>query len=161
MKRGAAATWASILLALVLIHAGLAMPDTDQWLPLLQHRSALTHSMLVPLLILVRWPLPAGLLAGGFAIHLAADLLSRKWVGYALVKLPLLGSLDATASQLFLAANLALGLVLYDRASTLAGARGPLWAAFAASAALYFAINERYWLLLLPVLVVILLWRRR
>ncbi|BBK31936.1 hypothetical protein EDC65_0736 [Stella humosa] len=152
---------ASILLALVLIHAGTTIPDTDQWLPLLGHRSAVTHSMLLPALVLLRWPMVGGLLAGGFAIHLAADLLSRKWVGYALVKLPLFGALDATASVVFLAVNVLLGMLFYDRAATEAQGRRALWVTLAAAGAVYFLINERYWLLLFPVAAALLLIRRR
>ena len=161
MSRGLVPAAATVLLALILIHAGTTIPDTDQWLPVLGHRSAVTHSMLLPALVVLRWSMVGGMLAGGFAIHLAADLLTRKWVGYALVKLPLLGALDGTASQVFLALNLAVGLWLYHRAAAESGMPRPVWAAFAAAAAAYFLINERWWLLLVPVLVVALLVVRR
>lgn len=153
---------AAVVLALTLIYAGTIYPDADQWLPLLGHRSALTHSMLVPVLVFWRWRPAGGFLAGGVAIHLAADLLSRKWVGFALVKLPLFGALDATGSQVFLAANAAVGLLLYDRAAAETGDRRLLWAALGVAWAVYFLVNERYWLLIVPVsLAVLLLTRRR
>lgn len=154
---------ATALLAVVLIYAGTTIPDTDQWLPLLGHRSIVTHSLLVPGLVLLRWPMVGGMLAGGFAIHLAADLLSRKWVGYALVKLPLAGSLGATGSQLFLATNVLLGLWFYHRAAATSGAPRTAWATFGGAAALYFLVNERWWLLAVPALVAAVLlarWRR-
>ncbi|WP_374448474.1 hypothetical protein [Stella sp.] len=161
MRRGLVAASATVLLALVLIHAGIAIPDTDQWLPLLGHRSIVTHSMLLPAVVVLRWAMVGGLLAGGVAIHLAADLLSRQWVGYALVKLPVAGSLGATGSQLFLAANALVGLWLYHRAAGESGMPGAAWASFAAAGAVYFLVNERWWLLVLPVLVLALLTTRR
>ena len=153
---------AALVLALVLVYAGITLPDTDQWLPLLGHRSAVTHGMLLPLLVFWRWRPAGGFLGGGVAIHLAADLLSRKWVGYALVKLPFFGALDPAGSQLFLAANALVGLVLYDRAASEAGGRRLLWAGLAASATVYFLVNEGYWLVLAPLalLVLLLAWRR-
>ena len=43
MSRGLVPAAATVLLALILIHAGTTIPDTDQWLPVLGHRSAV-HS---------------------------------------------------------------------------------------------------------------------
>lgn len=163
MRRTLVPGSATVVLALVLIHAGTTIPDTDQWLPLLGHRSIVTHSMLIPALVVLRWAMVGGMLAGGFAIHLAADLLSRKWVGYALVKLPVAGSLGATGSQLFLAVNALLGLWLYHRAASASGLPRTAWATFAVAGAVYFLVNERWWLLAVPALVVGWLlsrWRR-
>ncbi len=62
----------ALLLALI---AGLDLPDIDQPLPL-DHRSAVTHSVLPALLALVRrWARPvAGGLALGLGLHLSADV---------------------------------------------------------------------------------------
>lgn len=73
---------------------GLYLPDLDQPLrAILNHRSILTHSALIPCLLLTpasrgtwRGDAIAGL-AGGFALHLGADALSVMR-GYALVYLP-------------------------------------------------------------------------
>ena len=60
---------------------GLWAPDVDLWaIRLLHHRSILTHSVLLPFLVL--WALPelgAAAVSGAFlgvAVHMAADLLS-------------------------------------------------------------------------------------
>lgn len=91
--------------------SGTTLPDLD--LPLgLGHRSALLHSVLpVALAASDRrsWPLAAGL-GLGIGLHLSADLFPRGMQGYATVKLPLLGSIGAGASYLWIAANAALAL---------------------------------------------------
>ena len=71
-------------------------PDIDQDFRWLGHRSIITHSILLPYLILhyklVRNNAIANiLLIGlflGIGIHLSADLLSKGWRGYALIKFP-------------------------------------------------------------------------
>lgn len=96
---------AALLLAAA---AGLTFPDLDQPLPLLDHRSALTHSIAPALAALWRrWlrPLAAGL-ALGIALHLAADCFPHAMIGYATVKLPFTGSLGGW-SYAWLAANAA------------------------------------------------------
>ncbi|WP_207480846.1 hypothetical protein [Arenibaculum pallidiluteum] len=75
--------------------AGVYFPDLDLLLPL-DHRSILTHSIL-PALVLARLggrP-AAGGLGVGTGIHLSADLFPEEWTGFALVQVPLAGSLDA------------------------------------------------------------------
>lgn len=96
---------------------GLRFADFDhsfRWLPLLDHRSLLTHGFLVPLLVC--WGLevfkkeagPAPrLFALGLclasSVHLGFDLASpSRWHGYALVHAPFVGRLDAGTSQLWL-----------------------------------------------------------
>ena len=97
---------AAIPLALLWLWVGLRLPDIDQPLPL-DHRSALTHSVLplVPAL-LRRWtrPLAAGL-ALGLGVHLVADLFPESMTGFATVKLPLAGSLEGW-SYAWLGANM-------------------------------------------------------
>lgn len=72
---------------------GLWLPDIDLvLLPLLHHRSIITHSILIPWLLVryARDRVPLEVIAGiycGVAIHLAADVLSPA-VGFGMVWLP-------------------------------------------------------------------------
>ena len=144
------------LYALVLLQVGAMFPDIDQRLPFLAHRSALTHSALVPILIATRFPMIAGLLAGGIAIHLAADLFPAGWAGYALIKIPFVGPLDPDGSWWFLLLNGLVCLGLFARClGTDPGGRQRrllLGSFLAATAIVYFLLNEGYWTLLLVVI---------
>ncbi len=83
--------------------AGTTLPDLDLVLPL-DHRSGLTHSLLPVALacLATRWrPVAAGL-AIGIGLHLAADSFPNAMRGYATVKLPVAGSIGATASYAWL-----------------------------------------------------------
>lgn len=107
---------------------GLGFPDTDQaymWRPLLVHRSILTHSALLPLLlfvllrpVLVRHPLsPAARLfliglSFATAIHLCFDMYPRAWYGYALIHIPFDGWTNGSFSWSWLLATVTLCLVL-------------------------------------------------
>ncbi len=101
---------AVILLALAI---GLTLPDIDQHLPLGGHRSGLTHAVWVPLCLVFRqrWRLVAGGLACGIAVHLIADLFPRAMIGYATIRLPLIGPLGMW-SYLWIAVHAAAGLAL-------------------------------------------------
>lgn len=97
---------------LVAAVAGTTFPDLDQLLGV-GHRSALTHSLL-PVLALAAydrrlWPVAAGL-GLGLGLHLAADLFPNGMRGYATIKLPLVGSIGANASYLWIAVNAGLCL---------------------------------------------------
>lgn len=84
---------------------GLWFPDIDQGLPLLDHRSGVTHSVL-PVLAAWRWlprPIACGI-AVGVAVTLSADLFPERWIGFATIHFPLLGSLGV-ASAVWLAVN--------------------------------------------------------
>ena len=109
---------------------GLKLPDFDhsfRWLPLIDHRSLLTHSLLVPLLVLyaVRRQLgredgtPARLMLMGMglglAVHLAFDLFAGRWSGYALLHVPFYGRLGGGASRFLLLAGVLGGLYLSCR----------------------------------------------
>lgn len=73
---------------------GIRFPDIDLFTYGLKHRSAVTHSFLLPfLLTMTGYPSIFGGLAMGMAIHILADVFPKAWVGGALVKMPLLGSL--------------------------------------------------------------------
>ncbi|HEX8389464.1 MAG TPA: hypothetical protein VF636_10625 [Sphingomonas sp.] len=98
--------------AVVAAVAGTTFPDLDQLLPI-GHRSALTHGVL-PVVALAAydrrlWPVAAGL-GLGLGLHLAADLFPNGMRGYATIKLPLLGSIGAGPSYLWIATNAALCL---------------------------------------------------
>jgi membrane-bound metal-dependent hydrolase YbcI (DUF457 family) len=99
---------AVLVAAAILLFAflGLTFPDIDQPLPL-DHRSALTHSIIpAALAMLRRWarPIAAGL-ALGIGLHLAADVFPNAMTGYATVKLPFAGSIGPGASYAWLALN--------------------------------------------------------
>lgn len=130
-------------LTLIAFAAGLTLPDVDLHL-WLSHRSALTHSILLPALLAAKRELRAvgcGL-GAGTGLHLAADTFPNRMVGYATVKLPFAGSLSAVDSYLWLGLNalaaLALAAVLAVRlhpprgvllvgAGVLVGGVGYLW----------------------------------
>jgi hypothetical protein len=96
--------------------AGVTFPDLDQILPLLRHRSVLTHSMIVVLACLAvdrrLEPVAAGL-ALGIGFHLAADCFPVSMRGFATVKVPLAGAMGVGASYLWLAANAIAGSYLF------------------------------------------------
>lgn len=100
------------------LSGGLTLPDIDQLLPLLDHRDALTHSLL-PALALLAWPqgrerlhaVAAGL-ALGLALHMAADCFPQAMVGFGTIKLPFAGSIGRW-SYLWLGANAVAGAVMF------------------------------------------------
>jgi hypothetical protein len=99
---------------------GLFLPDTDRVFPFLLHRSIITHSALLPLLgylSVQRTPAEwkrAGIigLCVAMAIHLSFDLFPAYWVGFALIRVPLIGSLSQTSSVLWLLASVVACLYL-------------------------------------------------
>jgi hypothetical protein len=88
-----------IPLLVVGLVVGMYLPDLDQRLPFLLHRSILTHNAFLPLLLacfLRRKKRPALCLltiglCGALAVHLAFDLFPNSWAGYALISLPFFG----------------------------------------------------------------------
>jgi hypothetical protein len=100
------ARFAALPALLLCLVAGLGIPDLDHPLPL-DHRSALTHSILPALLAFARrWALPAAAgMALGISLHLAADAFPNAMTGYAMVKVPFAGSIGAGASYFWLAGN--------------------------------------------------------
>lgn len=108
------------LALLLCLFAGLTLPDVDQWLPL-DHRSALSHSVLPALLASLRaWARPAAAgLALGIGLHLSADFFPEAMTGFATVKMPFAGSIGAGWSYAWIGANAALcgwiGAMLADR----------------------------------------------
>ena len=110
---------------------GLKLPDLDQsfyWRPLLVHRSLLTHSALLPLILFLtlkghvlgkkadprlRLPLLGFLLAT--AVHFCFDLFPYRWTGYALVHIPLLGWVGAWSSAFWIGSGALVSLYLACR----------------------------------------------
>ncbi len=129
---------------------GLTLPDVDQPLPL-DHRSALTHSILPAAAALVRrWarPIAAGL-GFGIGLHLAADVFPNAMIGYATVKLPIVGSIGPGFSYGWLAANAiactALGAWLLRREIAHLTVRWLLLAAVGLTGLIYLLTTDGGW----------------
>ncbi len=108
---GTAKTATSFGVGILGVYAGLFAPDIDLLLlPILHHRSIITHSILIPLL-LKRWlstPTFAGF-AAGISIHLWADSLSTS-MGFAQVYLPVIKtSLGSSLSLVWILLNAFIG----------------------------------------------------
>ena len=80
------------------LHCGIILPDIDQWTNLLLHRSIITHSPLIPLILLIlasnKGPLWNAFDMGvsiAFSVHHAFDLFPTEWTGYALISIPFYG----------------------------------------------------------------------
>lgn len=106
--------WPLLLAAVLLlaVWAGTTFPDVDQPLGI-GHRSGLTHSIL-PLAI-AWWRRVRAVAAGlafGIGLHLSADLFPNAMIGFATVKLPFAGSIGATASYGWFAANAAIAFLI-------------------------------------------------
>ena len=100
---------ASFGFALIL---GVRLPDIDLYTPGLKHRSAITHSVLLPwLMTLTGFPAIVAGLATGMAIHMLADVFPKAWSGGALIKMPFFGSLGQL-SPFWLILNLLICLAL-------------------------------------------------
>lgn len=107
---------AIVLLWLGLI-LGLSIPDLDQRIWFLTHRSIVTHSCLIPLLfvmfasekrVIVRL-FAIGLFAG-VAIHLACDLFPTQWTGFALIHTPAFPVMSPLLSQAWIIVNCFVGI---------------------------------------------------
>ena len=141
----------AILLAGCAAVIGLMWPDFDLWLPGLTHRSAVTHGLWLPLVVvlLVRrqaWlaPVAAGL-ALGIAVHCAADLFPEAMRGYAMVKLPFVTGIGRALSWAWLMLTVVLGIVLPLRWVEARWGREGLGIAAAATAVLalaYLVLNR-------------------
>ena len=103
-----------IVLLMIGIVIGFALPDSDLQWGFLGHRSIVTHGLLMPTLLywLVRRRehVAARLLAIGVclssAIHLSFDLFPRAWTGFALIYIPLYGRTSPVFSWLWIAASI-------------------------------------------------------
>lgn len=115
---------AGVVLLVVAIRVGLKLPDIDQKVSFLSHRSLLTHGLLLPLLglYLARRHLDSPLsllwrlffigLCVALTVHLGFDLFPRAWRGFALIQIPFYGRTGALFSQLWIAASCVAGLYL-------------------------------------------------
>ena len=121
----------ALLLFVFAAFVGLKLPDFDQafyWRPLIVHRSLLTHSFLLPLILFLclqaqvigkkadlrlRLPLLGFLLAT--AVHLCFDLFPRQWYGMAHVHIPLHGYVGEFPSILWLGSGAFVSLYLACR----------------------------------------------
>ncbi|WP_156351496.1 hypothetical protein [Sphingomonas sp. Leaf25] len=109
---GGHAPWVVVATVVTAAASGTRLPDLDTPLNL-NHRSALLHGV-IPMLVALLDPRTWGVAAGlgfGIGLHLAADLFPGKMRGYATIKLPLLGSIGAGLSYLWIAANAAGNLI--------------------------------------------------
>jgi hypothetical protein len=100
---------------------GSQFPDIDRFQFFrLRHRSGVTHSFLLPSLLLlggvltqVQWAdwFTAGF-ASGVALHLAFDLFPGKWRGFALIDVPKLGRLTRNLSAAWLFASVFMCVII-------------------------------------------------
>jgi hypothetical protein len=100
---------------------GSQFPDIDRFQFFrLRHRSGVTHSFLLPSLLLlgglltqVQWAdwFTAGF-ASGVALHLAFDLFPGKWRGFALIDVPKWGRCTKTVSVIWLFTGLFLCVII-------------------------------------------------
>ena len=107
------AFWEDTIFFLCGLIAGVRLPDLDFVLPGLSHRSGVTHSCLPVLLLMFLGMQPAaGGLALGIAFHLSSDMQPKAWIGGALIRFPLLGSIGML-SPLWLIANVIACLAIF------------------------------------------------
>ena len=100
-------------------YIGLKLPDIDQQVEFLLHRSIITHGPVFPLaafiLAQIDNPLPRRFGMGlslGYAVHMAFDLFPQSWQGYALISIPGYGWIPAVASWIWIAATMLLCMSL-------------------------------------------------
>jgi len=134
--------------------AGTTLPDLDMVLGL-GHRSGLTHSVLPLAVAAARprwWPVAAGV-ALGVGLHLSADCFPNAMRGYATVKLPVVRSIGANWSYLWLGVNavacLAVGAWWLRRETSLRESAGVLVTVVAVGVA-YLVATDGGW----PALIV-------
>ncbi|MCK6263762.1 hypothetical protein KP803_10800 [Vibrio sp. ZSDE26] len=125
----------------------------------LHHRSIITHSLLIPLLLLLvksnlTKPVVAGLCVG-VSIHLAADLLSPM-KGFALIYLPapIKSSIGAWQSFVWMGLNAVVGLYLADRFTTFHRLIVP--SAYVCASLWYAFYNEQNIFVLVPTVIIFL-----
>ena len=109
----------SILALAVAAYIGLKLPDIDQQVGFLLHRSIITHGPLFPLAAFflgqIDNPLTRRFGTGiclGYSIHMAFDLFPQAWQGYALISIPGYGWIPSVASWICIAATMLLCLAL-------------------------------------------------
>lgn len=114
---------AGVFLFVVGSFIGLRFADFDHafhWLPLMAHRSLLTHSFLMPLLLFYAFRKNSDPIARLFvmgiclaaAVHLCFDLFPRGWYGYALIHVPFYGRGSVQFSQVWMLSSILVCLYL-------------------------------------------------
>ena len=100
-------------------YIGLKLPDVDQHVGFLLHRSIITHGPLFPLaafiIAQVDNPLPRRFGMGigmGYAVHMAFDLFPQSWQGYALISIPGYGWIPWILSWIWIALTIVLSMAL-------------------------------------------------
>ena len=144
------------------LYLGLYWPDVDkQLMSLLHHRSILTHSVLLPLLMMVLLrsnyskPIAAGLSAG-ISIHLAASMITPM-SGYSQVYLPapLSNSIGSTESLIWLGLNAIAGYFLALRFLKVHSKTIPfIYLLAAAGYGLYVKDDVRPWLVCFAIFLI-------
>ncbi len=109
----------SILALAIAAYIGLNLPDIDQHVGFLLHRSIVSHGPLFPLaaftLAQIDHPLPRRFGMGmglGYAVHLAFDLFPQSWQGYALISIPGYGWIPGVASWIWIAVTMLMSMFL-------------------------------------------------
>ena len=114
----------SLVALAIATYAGLKLPDVDQRLGFLLHRSIITHGPLLPMLALafalngnpVLRRIGAGVSAG-LGVHFAFDLFPQAWQGYALISLPVYGWTSPVFSWICLGISLLLSMCFAVKSS--------------------------------------------
>lgn len=114
------ASVADIILLLLALSLGLNLPDLDQQIPFLIHRSIITHGFLIPAAVF--WAVhkdkkaSSRFLSMGFnlavATHLCFDLFPQAWRGFALIHIPIWGRSSALFSWLWISLSVIVCLYL-------------------------------------------------
>ena len=86
----------SSIIFLLVAFVTVSIPDWDQHIDILLHRSAITHSLLIPFLIDrlsskysdKKYPIIISAIYFAFLVHLSADLFPKSWRGFALISFP-------------------------------------------------------------------------
>ena len=106
------------VVGLVLLGVGLVvggwLPDVDQQIGFLRHRSIVSHGPLVPLILFLLAASSKGVplrwfslgVSLGFAVHLGFDLFPKGWQGYALISVPFHGWTSPWFSIVWIAGSL-------------------------------------------------------
>ena len=140
-------------------YIGLKLPDINQQVGFLLHRSIITHGPLFPLLAYIfattEHPVPRRFAlgaCGGLAVHFAFDLFPRAWQGYALVSLPVYGWMPPVVSWVILGGTLLLSMCYTVKCSR--GGMDTVMILVVLAASFWFAVrNENALWLPLAVLV--------
>ena len=153
----------SLVALAVAAYVGLRLPDVDQHVGFLLHRSIITHGPLFPLVAYLlgqvdnpmtrRFGMGVGL---GFAVHMAFDLFPRSWQGYALISIPGYGWVPAWMSWILIAFTLLVSVAFAIKLVRHWG-DGLLFLLALAATFVYASGNERvFWLPLLATVVSLL-----